>query len=67
MTIAILSFFLRYGSKILHKKFQVISSENKGDTGIFPNFDLILNRENKCHAFIFAQNDLKFVLKILDL
>merc|ERR1712089_30467 len=41
--------FLCYGSKILHKKFQVISSKNEGLTAIFPNFDLILNRENQCH------------------
>jgi len=51
---------LRNGSKILHKKFQVISTKNEGVTAIFPNFDFILNRENQRHAFIFAQNDLKF-------
>ena len=56
----ILSFFLRYGSMILHKKYQVISSKNEGMTVIFLNFDFILNRENQRHAFIFAQNDLKF-------
>ncbi len=60
MTIAILSFFLRYGSKILHKKFQVILSKNEGVTAIFPNFDLILNQENQCHTLILVQNDLKF-------
>ena len=57
---AILYFFLRYGSKILHKKSQVISTKNEGVTAIFPNFDFILNWENQRHAFIFAQNDLKF-------
>ena len=35
---AILSFFLRYGSTILHKKFQVISSTNEGVTAISTNF-----------------------------
>ena len=52
--------FLCYGFKILHKKSQVISSKNEGMTGIFPNFDFILNQENQCHGFIFAWNDLKF-------
>ena len=42
------------------KKYQVISNKNEGVTAIFPNFDFILNRENQRHAFIFAQNDLKF-------
>ena len=32
---AILYFFSRYGSKILHKKFQVISSKNEGVTVTF--------------------------------
>ena len=57
---AILLLFLRYGYKIPHKKFQVISSKNKGVTAIFLNFDFILNQENQRHAFIFALNDLKF-------
>ena len=35
---AILYFFLRYGSTILHKKFKVISSKNEGVTAIFPTF-----------------------------
>ena len=52
--------FLRYDSKILHKKFEVISTKNEGVTVIFPNFDFILNRKNKRHAFSFARNDLKF-------
>ena len=52
--------FLQYGSRILHKKSQVISTKNEGVTAIFPNFDFILNRENQRHAFIFAQNNLKF-------
>jgi len=46
--------FLRYGSKILHKKSQVIWSKNEGLTAIFPNLDFILNWENQCHGFIFA-------------
>ena len=55
-----LNFFLRNGSKILHKKSQVILIKNEGVTAIFPNFDFILNRENQCHAFIFAQNYFNF-------
>ena len=62
---AILYFFLHYGSKILHKKSQVILSKNEGVTAIFPNFDLILNLKNQCHAFIFAWNDLNFLCRIL--
>ena len=42
------------------KKFKVISSKNESVTAIFPNFYFIFNRENQRHAFIFAQNDLKF-------
>ena len=57
---AILELFLRYGSKILHKKSQVISTKNESVTAILPNFDLILNWENQHPAFMFAQNDLKF-------
>ena len=41
-------------------KSQVISTKNEGMTAIFLNFDLIFNWENQRHAFIFAQNDLKF-------
>ena len=55
-------FFLRYGSKILRKKSQVILSNNEGVIAIFLNFDLILNRENQRHTFIFALNDLTFVV-----
>ena len=58
--------FLCCGSKILHKKFQVILTKNQGVTVIFWNFDLVLNRKNKRHAFIFARNDLKFLGKILE-
>ena len=57
---AILYFFLHYGSKIVQKKFQVILIKKEGVAAIFPNFDFILNRENERVAFIFAQNDLKF-------
>ena len=49
---AILNFFLRNGSKILHKKSQVILTKNEGVTVIFPNFVFIWNRENQRHAFI---------------
>ena len=55
--------FLCYGSKILHKKSQVILTKNEGVMAIFPNFDLILNWENQRHAFIFARNDFKFIIK----
>ena len=54
---AILKFFLRNGSKILHKESQVILIKNEGANAIFPNFDFILNWENQHHAFIFAQNE----------
>ena len=47
------------------QKSQVISTNNEGVTAIFPNFDFILNWENQRHAFIFAQNDLKFYVPIL--
>ena len=52
--------FLRCSSKILHKKFQVILSKNEGVTLIFPIQNEIKIRENRRHAFIFDQNDLKF-------
>ena len=57
---AILKFILHYSFKILHKKFQFISIKNEGVAAIFPNFDFIFNRENHCHAFISAWNDLRF-------
>ena len=52
--------FLPYSCKILHKKFQVISSKNKAVTLIFPIQNKIKIRKNHCHAFIFAQNYLRF-------
>ena len=52
--------FLPYGSKILHKKIQVISSKTKAVMLIFPIQNEIKIQENCRHAFIFAQNDLKF-------
>ena len=52
--------FLHCGSKILHKKIQVILSKNEGVTLIFPIQNKIKIRENRRHAFIFGQNDLKF-------
>ena len=52
--------FLRYGSKILHKKFQVISSKNEGVTLIFKIQNQIKIQKNCRHAFFFAQNDLNF-------
>ena len=50
--------FLRCGSKILHKKFQVILSKNEGVTMIFPIQNKIKIWENHRHTFIFAPNDL---------
>ena len=58
--------FLRYGSKILQKKIQVISSKNKGVTLIFPIQNEIKILENPRHAFIFGQNDLRFLCRILE-
>ena len=52
--------FLPYSSKILNKKFQVISSKNKAMTLIFLIQNKIKIRKNRRHAFIFARNDLKF-------
>ena len=57
--------FLRYSFKILHKKSQVILTNNEGVRAIFPNFDFIWNRENQRHTFIFARNDLKFFVENL--
>ena len=53
-------FFLRCGSLILHKKFQVILSKNEGVTLIFLIQNEIQIWKNCRHAFIFDQNDLKF-------
>merc|ERR1711895_272349 len=52
--------FLRYSSKILHKKFQVISSKNEGVALIFPIPNEIKIRKNHCHAFTFGRNDFRF-------
>ena len=52
--------FLRYGSKILHKKSQVILSKNEGTVLIFPIKNDIKIQENGHHNFIFGQNDLRF-------
>ena len=57
---AILLFLLCYGSTILHKKCQVISSKNEGVTVIFLIPIQIKIQKNRRHAFTFAQNDLKF-------
>ena len=40
---------------------QVIMIKNEGVAAIFPNFDIIFNRENQRHGFIFAWNDLNFL------
>ena len=52
--------FLPYGSKILHKKFQVILSNNERLTFIFPIQNQIKSWKNHRHAVIFCQNDLRF-------
>ena len=57
---ATLWFILRNGSKILHKKFQVISSKNEGVTLIFLIKNKIKIRKNRRHAFIFGRNDFRF-------
>ena len=62
---AILSFFLSCGSKILHKKIQVILSNNEGVTLIFPIQNEIKIQENRRPAFIFGRNDLRFFVKNL--
>ena len=59
---AILWFILCCGSKILHKKFQVILSKNEGVMLIFPIENEIKIRENRRHAFIFSVNDLRFFM-----
>ena len=48
------------GSKILHKKIQVILSKNEGVTLIFLIQNEIKIRKNRRHAFIFGQIDLTF-------
>ena len=55
-------YFLRCGSKIIHKKCQVILSKNEGVTLIFPIQNEIKILKNLCRAFIFGQNDLNFFL-----
>ena len=52
--------FLHNGSKIPHKKFQVILSKHEGVTLIFPIQNEIKIWENCRHAFIFWRNDLRF-------
>jgi len=49
--------FLRHGSKILYREFQVILSKNEAVTLIFQIQNQIKIRENCRHAFILAQND----------
>ena len=51
--------FLSYGSKVLQKKFQVISNKNKAVRLIFPIQNKIKIQENHPHAFIFTRNDLR--------
>ena len=53
-------------SKILHKKFQVISSKNEDVTLIFPIQNEIEILKNRRHAFIFGRNDLRFFCGILE-
>ena len=53
-------FIFIYSFYILYKKFQVISSKNKAVMLILPIQNKIKIWENRHHAFIFAQNDMKF-------
>ena len=59
MTMVILYLFALWFQDSTQKS-QVILTKNEGVTAILPNFDFIMNPENKNHAFIFAQNDLNF-------
>ena len=59
-------YFLCCGSKILHKKFQVILSKNEGMTLIFSIQNEIKIRKNCRHAFIFGQNDLRYFVQNLE-
>ena len=52
---ALFKFFLRYGSQILHTKFQVILTKNEGVTLIFPIQNEIKIRKNHSHISIFDQ------------
>ena len=47
--------FLRCGSKIVHKTFQVILSKHEGMTLIFPIQNEIKIQENCLHAFILVK------------
>ena len=40
-------------------------TKNEGVTAFYRYFDFILNRENQCHGFIFALNDLNFFVQDL--
>ena len=60
---AILYFFcVTNSSKILHNKFQVILSKIEGLMLIFLIQNEIKIRENRRHAFIFSQNDLRYFM-----
>ena len=54
-------FFLKWFSDCI-QKFQVISRKNEGVTMIYPMQNQIKIRKNLRHAFIFAQNDLRFLV-----
>ena len=60
------NFFLRYGSKILHKNSQVIVTKNEGVTAIFPNFDWILNLKNQRHALFLLKMTWNYFCRILE-
>ena len=58
--------FLGYGSKILHKKSEVILTKNEDVTVIFLNFDFILNWKNQCQALFLLKMTWIFLCKILE-
>ena len=61
-----LYFFCIIVLKFYTKKIQIILSKNEGMTLIFKIQNQIKIQENRRHTFIFAQNDLKFLCRILE-
>ena len=55
--------FYHYGSTILHKKFQVISSKIEGVMAIF-NFFYFLSRFGHCFVYIFWNNGRILMFKV---
>ena len=55
--------FLQYGSKILHKKSQVISTKNEGVTAILPNFDFHFESGKSMSCLYFWSKLLEFFVQ----